>query len=102
MGEKVLVCRVEELPAGTAQRIEVVPPVAVFNVGGDLYATDDTCTHSKASLAEGYITGDEVECPLHFARFCISTGEALCLPARRPLKTYEVVVEEGEVFVEIC
>jgi nitrite reductase/ring-hydroxylating ferredoxin subunit len=97
----VHVCHVTELAPGTARRIETDPPVAVFNVDGTIYATDDTCTHSEASLADGYIDGDEVECPLHFAKFCIRTGEVLCLPARRALGTYRVVVDDDEIFVGV-
>ena len=95
-------CAVEELAPGQARRVDVEPPIAVFNVAGEFFATDDTCTHAKASLAEGYIDGDQVECPLHFAKFCVRTGRALSLPAKRPLRTHDVVVEDGVVFVEVA
>lgn len=75
------------------------PPVAVFNVEGEFFAVDDTCTHDKYSLADGYITGDVVECPLHMAKFSIRTGKVLSPPATRHLVTYEVKVEDGVVFV---
>ncbi len=78
-----------------------VPPVAVFNVDGELYAIDDTCTHDKYSLADGYIDDDVVECALHMAKFSIRTGKALSLPATRDLATYPVKVEAGGVFVDI-
>lgn len=76
------------------------PPIAVFNVDGDFYAVDDTCTHDKYSLADGYITGDIVECPLHMAKFSIRTGKVLSLPATRDLGGYEVKVEEEVVLVD--
>lgn len=95
------VCSVDDIPEGEAARLDIDPPIAVFNVNGRLYATDDTCTHEKFSLAEGFIDGDIVECPLHMARFCITTGEALCLPAPRGLRTYPVVVQNGLVMVEV-
>ena len=77
------------------------PPVAVFNVSGDFYAIDDTCTHEEYSLADGYIDGDVVECPLHMAKFSICTGKALCLPAPGDLAAYPTKVEDGVVFVDL-
>ena len=76
-------------------------PIAVFHVGNEFFATDDTCTHAKFSLADGYIEGEEVVCALHEARFCLRTGRALSFPAVVPLRTYPVRVEGGEVFVEV-
>lgn len=73
--------------------------VAVFNDGGDFFALDDTCTHEDASLADGWIENGEVECPLHAAKFCLTTGEALCMPATAPARTHRVVVRDGEVFI---
>ena len=76
------------------------PPVAVFRVGDDYYAVDDTCTHESYSLADGYIDGPIVECPLHMAKFDVRTGKVLCLPATRDLASYPVKVENGVVFLE--
>ncbi len=75
--------------------------MALFRVGDQFYATDDTCTHAEASLSDGYIDCDVVECPFHSARFCIRTGQALSLPASEPLKRYPVKVEDGLVFVDV-
>jgi len=97
----VKVCQVNDLQPGEARRFEASCPVALFRVGNQFYATDDTCTHAEASLSDGYIDGDVVECPFHSARFCIRTGEALSLPASEPLKTYLVRIEDGAVFVDI-
>lgn len=73
--------------------------VAVFRVGDDVYAIDDTCSHEKASLAEGWLEDCEVECPLHSARFSLTTGEALCMPATEAVRTHRVEVRDGEVWV---
>jgi len=75
-------------------------PIAVFNSDGVLYAIDDTCTHQDASLSEGWLEGCFVECPLHAASFDLRTGAPTCLPAKRPVKTYPVVVKDGEVYVD--
>lgn len=81
-------------------RVEGEEPIAVFNVDGELFAVSDTCTHAEASLSEGFVDGAVVECPFHFARFCLRTGRALSLPATQALRTYAVVVRDGIVWVE--
>ncbi|MCG3121554.1 MAG: 3-phenylpropionate/cinnamic acid dioxygenase ferredoxin subunit [bacterium] len=73
--------------------------IAVFNLGGKFYAIADTCSHDEASLAEGEIIGSQVECPMHGARFDITTGRNLTLPAVVPVKKYEVKVEGGKIWV---
>ena len=54
--------------------------IAVFNINGDFFAIDNMCTHEEASLAEGEISGHEVTCPLHGAKFDVRTGEAIAAP----------------------
>jgi len=95
------VCSADEVKPGEALRFVASCPVAIFRVDDQFYATDDTCTHAEASLSDGYIDGDVVECPFHSARFCIRTGQALSLPASEPLKTYPVKVEDGSVLVDV-
>jgi 3-phenylpropionate/trans-cinnamate dioxygenase ferredoxin subunit len=73
--------------------------LAVFNLGGKFYAIGDTCSHDEASLAEGEIIGSQIECPRHGARFDITTGRPLTLPAVVPVKKYEVKVEGEKIFV---
>ncbi|GAU70223.1 putative 2Fe-2S ferredoxin [Streptomyces sp. NBRC 110611] len=93
------VCHLADLPAGESIRIDTTPPIAVFNADGQLYAIDDTCTHQDASLADGWLEGCLVECPLHAASFDLRTGEPACLPARRPVRTHTVTVEDGMIYV---
>ena len=94
------VCAVADLPSGEATTLDIDPPIAVVNADGSFYAIDDTCTHETYSLADGYIEGAQVECALHFARFDLRTGDALCLPARLGVRTYPVKTEDGHIFVE--
>lgn len=96
---RIRVCDVTELEPGEARRLDCDPPIAVYNVDGEFYATADTCSHDKSSLAEGYLDGDQVECAWHFAKFCIRTGQVLGPPASRDIATYPVVVEEGVIYV---
>ena len=94
-------CEVGRVGPGEAVALDVNPPIAVFNADGDWFATADTCTHDKSSLAEGYIDGDQVECAWHFAKFCLRTGAALTLPATVPIRTYTTKVEDGTVYVDV-
>ncbi|HET8628933.1 MAG TPA: bifunctional 3-phenylpropionate/cinnamic acid dioxygenase ferredoxin subunit [Thermomicrobiales bacterium] len=98
--EFVKVARVDEIAPETALRVEVGDePIAVFNLDGEFYAICDTCSHEEASLSDGDIFGDVVECPLHGSQFDIRTGKALTLPAVLPVATYDVQVEDGDIFV---
>jgi 3-phenylpropionate/trans-cinnamate dioxygenase ferredoxin subunit len=98
----IFVCLLSDLPLGEAVRLDVVPPVAVFRTDeGELYAVDDTCTHQDASLAEGWVEGCAVECPLHESRFDLRTGHADVPPAVHPVRTHRVVVQDDAVHVEI-
>jgi len=74
--------------------------IALFNVDGNIFATHNICTHAFASLADGFQEGSEIECPLHEGRFDVRTGKALCAPCNEDLKTYEVKIEDGAVFVK--
>jgi 3-phenylpropionate/trans-cinnamate dioxygenase ferredoxin subunit len=76
-------------------------PLAIFNVDGEFLCTTDTCTHEASSLSDGYIDGDTVECPFHFARFSLRTGAVLCPPAILPLKTFPVKLEDGKIYVDL-
>lgn len=93
------VCAVGDLPVGEAVRVEAEVPIAVFNADGAYYAIDDTCTHQDASLADGWLEGGQVECPLHASCFDLRTGEPTGPPAKKPVRTHEVVVRDGYLYV---
>jgi 3-phenylpropionate/trans-cinnamate dioxygenase ferredoxin subunit len=65
-------------------------PVCVVKVADEVFAVADTCTHSEASLSEGEVTGNKIECWLHGAEFDLKTGKALTPPATESLKTFNV------------
>tara|TARA_B100001079_G_C16382383_1_gene502703 strand:+ start:1180 stop:1494 length:315 start_codon:yes stop_codon:yes gene_type:complete len=75
--------------------------IAIFNVDGEFYAIDDLCSHADASLAEGEVFDCKVECPLHGAEFDLKTGEAVTLPATRPVDTYMISVENDIIYLEM-
>jgi 3-phenylpropionate/trans-cinnamate dioxygenase ferredoxin subunit len=94
------VCPLAELPRGQARRVETDPPIAVFHTDdGELFAIDDTCTHQDASLADGWLEGCEVECPLHASKFDLRTGQVDAPPAKRPVRTHHVEVIDGIIEV---
>ncbi|HEX5129740.1 MAG TPA: non-heme iron oxygenase ferredoxin subunit [Usitatibacter sp.] len=75
--------------------------IAVYNLGGRFYATDNICTHEHACLSEGFVIDDVIECPRHQGRFHIPTGAAKGAPVHVALKTYPVKIEGDYVFVEL-
>lgn len=92
--------RLIDLPESGGVKVEIAStPVALFRVGDTAYAVADRCSHAEASLSEGVVFGLEVECPRHGAVFDLATGEALTLPATKPVAVYRTVVEDGDVFV---
>ena len=102
MPTRVELCRVAEVEPGNALRVERGElTLAVFNVDGEFFVTDDACTHGPGSLSEGYIEGDVVECNFHNGQFNIKTGEVVGPPCMVPVKTYRTLVEDGKVFIEI-
>ena len=98
---KVKLFLASELEVNEIRQVELGArePIAVYNLDGEYFATDDTCTHGNASMAEGDIDGSEVYCPFHMGAFDIRTGEATVAPCSVPLKTYEVVIEDGYLFI---
>jgi nitrite reductase/ring-hydroxylating ferredoxin subunit len=91
------------LAENEARRVDIpgAEPIAVFRLSDGVFATDDTCTHGAASLAEGFIEGGEVECPFHSGRFDIRTGAATYHPCTVGLRTYPVRIEGREIIVDL-
>lgn len=75
-------------------------PVCLVNVGGEVLAVHDVCTHALASLSAGWVEDDRIECPRHGAQFSLRTGEVLTPPASRALPTFGVEVRDGRVLVD--
>jgi nitrite reductase/ring-hydroxylating ferredoxin subunit len=91
-----------DIPENSAKRFEVGNLVlAVYNVGGAFYATDDECTHGAASLSDGILEDDIIECTMHFGAFNVRTGEAVQAPCSIALRTYKVEVKDGKILVDI-
>ncbi|GAA4889066.1 bifunctional 3-phenylpropionate/cinnamic acid dioxygenase ferredoxin subunit [Saccharopolyspora cebuensis] len=95
----ILVGELSDLPPGESVRVQGEVPIAVFNVDGELYAIDDTCTHQDASLSDGWLEGCAVECPLHATCFDLRTGRPSGPPAKKPVRTHAVSVDGGLIHV---
>jgi nitrite reductase/ring-hydroxylating ferredoxin subunit len=98
----VKICATSEVTEGSAKSFEVgANVIAVYNVGGEFFATDNECTHGAASLADGILEDDVIECTLHFGAFNVKTGEAIQAPCFTALRTYKVVLKDGDVCVDL-
>jgi len=99
---KVEVAALDSLPRDRGVRLKVGEErIAMFRIGDDVYAVGDRCSHAEASLGEGDVFGNSVECPRHGAEFDLETGAAQSLPATKPIPTYDVVIENGTVFIAL-
>ena len=97
----VRLCEASAVTEGTPLRVEVdgYPPLAVYRAGDHYFVTDDTCTHSKASLSEGDQEGTTMVCPVHEGIFDLETGEAVGFPCTIALKTYNAVVRDDGIWI---
>ena len=98
----VRICAQADIAPETVKAFEVGDlRLAVYKIEGNFYVTDDECTHASASLADGILDGDVVECTLHFGAFNVKTGAVEAPPCSIPLRTYKVVLEGDDVFVDL-
>ena len=99
---RIELCKVGDVAVGEALKVEVSGlTLAVFNLDGTFYVTDDACTHGPGSLSEGCVDGDQIECNFHQGIFSIKTGEVVAPPCIVPVKTYKAFVDNGVVFLEV-
>jgi len=92
----------DELPAGSRKLVEIDGRAIVcFHVGDAYHAIDDVCTHDGGPLGDGELSGCEIECPRHGARFDITTGRALSMPAIEPVTAHTVELRADGVYVAI-
>ena len=99
---KVALCPLDEVPSGTTRRFEVEGhEIAVVRLDDRVYAIGDVCSHQRVSLSEGEVDADErtIECWKHGSEFSLETGEALSLPATRPVPVYDARVDDGQIVV---
>jgi len=99
-GQALRVCPIDALPRGTCRRFTLPngEELAIYNINGEYYATDNTCPHQGAALSDGAVLGHVVECGWHGWQFDVRTGE--CLTVSERIRTFVVRVEDGVVVVE--
>jgi nitrite reductase/ring-hydroxylating ferredoxin subunit len=98
----VRVCAQADIAPETVQAFDVGDKrLAVFNIGGKYYVTDNECTHASASLADGMLDGDVIECAVHMGAFDVRTGAVKAPPCEVALRTYKVVLQGGDVCVDL-
>lgn len=98
----VKVADLSELEPDTPLRVQLNgAAVVLVRIADRVFAVSDTCTHEDEQLAGGFIEGWSIECPRHGAIFDLKTGEALTLPAIRPLNTFPVRVEGSTVLIGV-
>lgn len=100
---KIIVGKLSEIPEGKMNKVSIDGrDIMIAKINGKFYATDDTCTHSGASLSEGKLNGDIVTCGWHGAEFDCKSGKLVKFPATiRNLTSYKVSIESDDVFVEV-
>ena len=100
--KRIELCSTDEVAPGAALKVEAEGlTLAVFNVGGEFFITDDLCTHGPGSLSEGYLEDDVIECNFHNGQFNVRTGEVVSPPCMVPIKTYPALVVDGKVTIEV-
>ena len=98
----VRVCAQSELAPDGVKAFEIGDKrLAVFNIGGRFYVTDDECTHASASLADGMLEGEVIECAMHLGAFHVPTGEVKAPPCAVALRTYKIIREGDDVLVDL-
>ena len=96
----IRIASVDDVPEEGTWRVMVAEaPVCLYKLSGRIYATHDVCPHGEMSLADGFVIGENIECPLHQGLFHIPTGKACGMPCVEDLRTFETKVEGRDVFV---
>jgi naphthalene 1,2-dioxygenase system ferredoxin subunit len=92
----------ENVPEDDVVGIDIAgKSIALYQVEGEIYATDNICTHGNARLCDGFLEGHEIECPLHQGKFDIRNGKAMCAPLTEDVRTYPVKIDDNRVFVDL-
>ena len=95
------VAKVGDIAPGRTKIVEIGDEqVALCNVDGQIYAIENVCTHDDGPLGQGYLQGEEIECPRHGAKFNVRTGQVKVLPAITPVPTLEVKIDGDDILVD--
>ena len=93
---------VDAVPEGDVVGVNVAgKDIALYEVEGEIFATDNICTHGHARMSDGFLEGREIECPLHQGKFDVRSGQPTCAPVTEPLRSYPVKIEGGRVWLAL-
>ena len=92
-------CASSDVPEGEVRQVILGDgrALAVYRVDGEVFATDDLCSHGDASLADGEIENGQIVCPYHMGTFDIRTGEPTGAPCSIAIRTYRVAEQDGDI-----
>ena len=97
------VVAVESVPEADVTAVYVDgKEIALYEMEGEIFATDNLCTHGAGRMSDGFFDGREIECPLHQGRFDVCTGQAMCAPLTDNIRVYPVRIENKRVFVNMA
>ena len=98
----IRICALDDLKPGKALRVVISehPIALVRSKTGEVFALDDKCSHGEISLSEGFVDNTSIECWAHGAKFDLATGKPMSLPAYEPVSTYEVIIENNDIYIE--
>ena len=97
----VKVAESNEIPPSSMKAVDVNgEKVCIINLDGNYYAIGNVCTHMGGPLNKGTLEGFEVECPWHGSKFDVRTGEPTKPPARQPVSSYEVKLQNNDILVK--
>lgn len=100
--EFITVAKTSEIPVGQFKLVEINSQrLLVCHTAEGFYAVEDTCSHDKGTLADGFLEDNAIECPRHGARFDVTTGKVLCLPAPTAITAYPVKVDGDKITVKV-
>lgn len=93
--------KVSELPIGSIREFQLDgKTIALANVGGKIYAINNTCLHHGGPLGQGALDGCLVTCPWHGWQYDVTTGKVGQNPSVG-VDCYKVEIRGEDIFVEI-
>ena len=99
----VQVAALSDVPPGWVLKVRLGSrELAVARNRDGVFVVDNACTHSGGPVGDTRLKEDcFVECPWHNSVFDVRTGTVVRGPARKELKTYDVTVQDGKIFVSL-
>lgn len=96
------VASADDVPADRLHAVQTdAGPVVLAKVDGEIYALEDRCSHQDYPLSAGEVEEGQIECAFHGARFDVCTGRPTQLPAITPVRTFEVEVRDGGIYLKL-